>query len=230
MLNLIIAGPLIGVLALLDIILHIYLDIKKVHTRSGVLKKDSGISIHPCALIAASISTILTFILVCMILLAWILSAPNLILSTFFPLFDSPDSIWMGGLTILAFGIILHGWSRFVRRNMASSWAMSDTHRLVTQGPYSRIRHPSYLSYMLSMFGLFLMIPSIYTLVILIGIPGYYWISMNEENLLLVQFGDEYESYMQRSGRFFPCTGLKKHSRDRTTHNPGNTKTVKSEV
>lgn len=230
MLNLIIAGPLIGILALLDIILHIYLDLKKIYTNSMKPRIESGISISSRVLFIAFVSTILTFILICMLLLAWLLSAPNLILSTFFPLFDPPDSIWMFGLGILSFAIILHGWSRFVRRNMASSWAMKDAHQLVIHGPYSRIRHPSYLSYILSMSGLFLMIPSAATLVILMGIPGYYWISIYEENLLLSHFGYEYELYMQRTGRFLPYIRLRNRSRERQITNSNNTKTVKSGV
>jgi protein-S-isoprenylcysteine O-methyltransferase Ste14 len=107
---------------------------------------------------------------------------------------------------------------------------MSDAHTLVTHGPYSRIRHPSYLSYMLTMLGLFLALPSIYTIVILIGIPGYYLLSICEEKLLISHFGKEYESYMRRTGRFLPYIGLRKDTKDHTSLNSTNTKTVKSVV
>jgi protein-S-isoprenylcysteine O-methyltransferase Ste14 len=38
---------------------------------------------------------------------------------------------------------------------------------------------------------------------ILIAIP-FHWISRKEERMLTDQFGEEYQSYMTRTGRFLP--------------------------
>jgi protein-S-isoprenylcysteine O-methyltransferase Ste14 len=37
-----------------------------------------------------------------------------------------------------------------------------------------------------------------------IAIPGYYFVSKREEELLIKQFGEEYRKYMDTVGRFIP--------------------------
>jgi protein-S-isoprenylcysteine O-methyltransferase Ste14 len=38
---------------------------------------------------------------------------------------------------------------------------------------------------------------------ILIAVP-FHWITRNEERMLTEQFGDDYQNYMKRTGRFLP--------------------------
>jgi protein-S-isoprenylcysteine O-methyltransferase Ste14 len=78
-------------------------------------------------------------------------------------------------------------------------------YRLITDGPYARIRHPMYsaiLGWMMSL-----------------GLVAANWIPLAfaalaalnfilriqpEEKMMLQQFGDEYREYMKRTGRLFP--------------------------
>jgi protein-S-isoprenylcysteine O-methyltransferase Ste14 len=78
--------------------------------------------------------------------------------------------------------------------------------RLVMHGPFSRVRHPTYLSHTLFFTGIFLLTGVFATgfialidllIVTLIIIPL-------EEKELLQRFGDEYRSYMARIPRFIP--------------------------
>jgi protein-S-isoprenylcysteine O-methyltransferase Ste14 len=78
--------------------------------------------------------------------------------------------------------------------------------QLVTTGPFSRVRHPTYLSHTLFFTGIFLSTGIVATgflalidffVVILVIIPM-------EENELLRRFGDEYKYYMVCIPRFIP--------------------------
>jgi protein-S-isoprenylcysteine O-methyltransferase Ste14 len=70
--------------------------------------------------------------------------------------------------------------------------------QLVTTGPFSRVRHPTYLSHTLFFTGIFLSTGIVATgFVILVIIPM-------EENELLRRFGDEYRYYMVCIPRFIP--------------------------
>ncbi len=78
--------------------------------------------------------------------------------------------------------------------------------KLVTTGPFSRVRHPTYLSHTLFFTGIFLSTGIVATgfvalidfcVAILVIIPM-------EENELLRRFGDEYRHYMVRVPRFIP--------------------------
>jgi protein-S-isoprenylcysteine O-methyltransferase Ste14 len=81
-----------------------------------------------------------------------------------------------------------------------------ETARLVVEGPFSRVRHPTYLSHSLFFIGIFLSTGIMATgfvalidfiIVALIIVPM-------EEHELLSRFGDEYRLYMARTPRFFP--------------------------
>jgi len=76
---------------------------------------------------------------------------------------------------------------------------------LVTDGIYSRIRHPSYagivllnLAYLL-FFRTYFLIPPVILFIMLWYLEAKY-----EESILLNKFGNEYRKYMKRAWMFFP--------------------------
>ncbi|MFW9845182.1 MAG: methyltransferase family protein [Candidatus Thorarchaeota archaeon] len=204
MLDFTLAGPILGIAASLDVALHLYLDFKKSRGTGTHSFTEPHTNIPSAIMTAVSISTILAFVLVALIPTAWILDVGEEVFSSIFPLFDPPEIVWLSGLLILVIGIVLHGWSRYVRQDIATSWEMTSEHSLILIGPYSRIRHPSYLSYFLSFGGLILVLPSLLTLLLVLGFPGYYMVSLVEEKHLLHHFGNQYRNYMAKTGRFFP--------------------------
>lgn len=204
MLDFEIAGPIVGVLIVVDVALHIYMDMKKIRGGGLSVTREPDAVIPKSAMVAIAASTLLVFALVLLIPIAWLTSQGSVLVQLLFPLADSPVLLWSGGLVTLGGGVILHGWSRQVRQLHASSWTMTETHKLIMKGPYSRIRHPSYLSYVLSFIGLVLMIPSVLTVMLLVGIPGYYTAAVREEQLLISHFGNDYQNYMMKTGRFMP--------------------------
>lgn len=204
MYDLTIVGSTAFFLAFTDIILHIILDIRKMKTRQKEVTPSSQFTTPSLAIAAVGISTLLSFFLVLIIILLWFGLLNQAFIQLLIPLVDSPDLLWITGFVILSSGIVMHGWSRVVRGNFASSWEMGEHHRLVISGPYARIRHPSYLSYFMCFLGLILMIPSVVTLLLLMGFPGYYSVARVEEVQLEHHFGEEYTLYKQRTGMFLP--------------------------
>ena len=199
-----ITGPIVGILAISDVLLHIYLDTKKSTLREKSRLREPSVHVQYSAMIAVSISTLLSFALVLLIPIAWILELEITELWFLIPIVEPSIPVWLSGLVLVILGIILHSWSRYVRQEMAASWAMSEEHRLITTGPYSKVRHPSYTSYFLSFIGLFLLLPSVVALIMMIGFWGYYIAAVTEEQHLLNHFGGAYSEYMKRTGRFLP--------------------------
>lgn len=89
---------------------------------------------------------------------------------------------------------------------------------LVVHGPYRWVRHPFYLSYMLSWIA-----PAIAAAQLWLLIPGavmfvLYWraSAREERDFLDSPIGRQYRSYQERAGRFWPKPRL--HRRDLTIH------------
>ncbi len=202
MLDFTLAGPIICILAMADVEMHIYLDAVKRRRRQDLIHTD--VRVGRLTFLVVMLTTFLLFSLTLIIVLAWAFSFENLLMTVLCPLTDPPLTVWGAGLVIFSLGVVLHGWSRVVRQEMATSWEMSTSHRLVTDGPYRVIRHPSYLSYFMTFCGMFLMLPTPVTLFMLTGIPAYYSVAVTEERLLILHFGDVYREYMSRTGRFIP--------------------------
>ncbi|HSK87672.1 MAG TPA: isoprenylcysteine carboxylmethyltransferase family protein [Anaerolineales bacterium] len=117
--------------------------------------------------------------------------------------------LWLrwSGLVIALLGFALLQWAQ---NTLGKSW--SDTPRMIkeqsltTSGPYQFIRHPIYTGFLLIL-GSTLLISSNW----LIGLA---WTGMTlievtsrigfEEQLMLEYFGDQYRSYMKRTGRLLP--------------------------
>ena len=110
----------------------------------------------------------------------------------------------IAGLVLTFVGYFLFVWSVAARGIYAVSWEMSEKQKLVTWGPYRYVRHPSYLGYFLMFFSLFFLWPNLLMLFPIAAVPGYYYVTIEEERLLTQRFGDEYLKYQKKTGRFIP--------------------------
>ncbi|NET09976.1 MAG: isoprenylcysteine carboxylmethyltransferase family protein [Symploca sp. SIO2B6] len=79
-------------------------------------------------------------------------------------------------------------------------------HQLVTDGIYSMVRHPIYTSYILLFSGFCTILQSLWGAVLLLAICAVWFgnrITL-EEQMLEERFGEDYQSYCQRTKRLFP--------------------------
>jgi protein-S-isoprenylcysteine O-methyltransferase Ste14 len=111
------------------------------------------------------------------------------------------------GICFNIVGLILLIW---VHRTLGQHWSMilklGDDHRLVTSGPYSRIRHPMYTYFYIMVISTALVSANLF--VGIFGIAAWtllYFIRINdEEAMMLEEFGEEYNEYMEKTGRLIP--------------------------
>jgi len=78
-------------------------------------------------------------------------------------------------------------------------------HELVTGGSYRFVRHPFYCAFILAVLANSIVAANWFLL--LTGVSAWLVIvyrTKKEEENLIARFGDEYRSYMERTGRFFP--------------------------
>ena len=78
-------------------------------------------------------------------------------------------------------------------------------HTLVTSGPYKWVRHPLYVASLIAVAGNSMATANWF--IALTGGIAFYLIarrSRTEEEKLIERFGEEYQKYMGRTGRFFP--------------------------
>ncbi len=112
---------------------------------------------------------------------------------------------WIGVALALA-SVPLLGWiHRTLDRQYSACLQIKESHSLITEGPYSRVRHPMYP--VLNMFSFGVALVTANFLIIgfaLLLIPPFHFVVKKEEQMLLDTFGDEYSEYMKRTGRFFP--------------------------
>ncbi len=112
---------------------------------------------------------------------------------------------WSGGVLALV-TIPLLGWiHQTLDRQYSPCLQIKESHSLITTGPYARVRHPMYTVLTAFSFGTSLLTANflIIGFAILLIIP-FSFIARKEEQMMLETFGDEYQEYMKRTGRFFP--------------------------
>jgi protein-S-isoprenylcysteine O-methyltransferase Ste14 len=117
-----------------------------------------------------------------------------------------PD--WVHGLG-MALGIISLALQIWVHITLQKHWlAARESGRnnvVIVSGPYARMRHPLYMALMLLLIGLSLTSGFfLFLLLTLFSIPFFNNVARKEEAVMVQKFGDEYRSYMKRTGRFFP--------------------------
>lgn len=81
----------------------------------------------------------------------------------------------------------------------------NDSSKLLTSGPYKRVRHPRYLAIVLS-YGGFAIVANFVGLYIYFAatLPLLYWIIILEEKELRKRFGQAYEDYAKKTPRIIP--------------------------
>jgi len=112
---------------------------------------------------------------------------------------------WVGVLLVLP-NIPLLAWIHHtLDRQYSPCLQIKESHSLITDGPYARVRHPMYTVFIAFSFGMSLLTANflIIGFAILLVIP-FPFVALKEEQMMLETFGDEYQEYMERTGRFIP--------------------------
>jgi protein-S-isoprenylcysteine O-methyltransferase Ste14 len=124
-----------------------------------------------------------------------------------------PLPIWVrwSGLGLGLLAVFMNAWShktlsQKLGEDFDPALRLLKVPAIVKQGPYTVLRHPIYLAFLLMQISVLLLTANwfiglcgiaIIISVIAIRVPI-------EEKLLIEQFGDEYRNYMKRTGRFLP--------------------------
>jgi protein-S-isoprenylcysteine O-methyltransferase Ste14 len=121
-----------------------------------------------------------------------------------------PGNPWIPvaiGVVMVLFGAWLRVWSvrtlgRFFRRTVMVQGA----HRVIQEGPYKYIRHPSYTGFLLSAVGIGLLFGNWLGLIVLTVIVFLAFLQriVLEEAVLARELGEPYQTYMKRSSRLIP--------------------------
>ncbi|MHA1904116.1 MAG: methyltransferase [Candidatus Thorarchaeota archaeon] len=117
-----------------------------------------------------------------------------------------PEVVRWFGVVLVLVNIPILGWiHRTLDRQYSPCLQIKDSHSLITDGPYAKVRHPMYTVLSAFSFGISLLTANflIIGFAILVIIP-FPFVARKEEQMLLETFGDEYSTYMNRTGRFFP--------------------------
>ncbi len=125
-----------------------------------------------------------------------------------------PAPVLVLGAISVAAGLVLHAWTAKLLGikatiGYAELKTQNDKQNLMTSGPFSVVRHPSYVAHTLIFVGIFMI-----TGVIAVGITALadfliaYFITMElEERELIHRFGNQYREYQMRVPKFFPKIG-----------------------
>lgn len=112
----------------------------------------------------------------------------------------------------LILGIVSLPYAYWVGQMLANYYSytveIQKGQKLITTGPYKRVRHPLYAATLLFLIGQILISDNWLFLTILLAmVPGFYVRMRKEEQMMIEEFGDEYRDYMKQTGRLFPRFG-----------------------
>ncbi|MHA1138223.1 MAG: isoprenylcysteine carboxylmethyltransferase family protein [Candidatus Thorarchaeota archaeon] len=117
-----------------------------------------------------------------------------------------PDFLrWLGlVLTIVSLPVVV--WvHQTLGRSYSYALEIKSEQSLIATGSFSRMRHPLYSAHTIFNLGMVLLTLNILLIIYAIfGIPLTYTRMRDEERMMVEQFGEEYEKYMQTTGHIFP--------------------------
>lgn len=117
-----------------------------------------------------------------------------------------PWQPWLGAAVFAAALWLFHRTHKDLGRNWSVTLEVRDRHTLVTNGVYSRVRHPMYLAFWLWAVAQALLLSNwIAGPAGLIGFGTLFFLRVGREEALMIEtFGDEYCRYMARTSRILP--------------------------
>jgi len=151
-------------------------------------------------------------------LLIWLSTVPSILFAYLIrqhPIFSNgfgsfstlqPFSGYLGCF-LLALGVTLRLAAVItLKRQFTTKVLIVESHRIVETGLYRIIRHPAYLGYLLSLFGIGLILGNWVGLMALVVLPllGILYRIRVEERVLLDHFGPAYQAYINRTKRLLP--------------------------
>lgn len=113
----------------------------------------------------------------------------------------------IAGFIIICFGIILRNYSiKILGKHFTPTIQLQKNHQLITSGPYSIIRHPSYTGALLALLGSAIWFNSIIgAIVVIVAMMIAYSIRINaEEKALKNLFGHIYTDYQKGTKKLIP--------------------------
>jgi len=116
---------------------------------------------------------------------------------------------WSGwaGTAVFAGAIVMLWRSHAdLGRNFSATLRITGQHSLVTSGVYRNIRHPMYTAHLLWAIAQGLLLANWLAgwAFLVLSIPLYVVRIPKEEQMMIEHFGEEYRSYMSRTGRLIP--------------------------
>jgi protein-S-isoprenylcysteine O-methyltransferase len=116
------------------------------------------------------------------------------------PVFWSAIGLIWAGMALRLWAVLTLG--RFFR----TSVFLQEDHRLITAGPYARLRNPSYTGALMSMLGIGLALGNWLSVASAVGAPlvSFVWRILVEERALKARFGEAYEVYADRRWALIP--------------------------
>jgi protein-S-isoprenylcysteine O-methyltransferase Ste14 len=130
----------------------------------------------------------------------------NLSWFLWFQILAYPEVVRWFGVILAVVNIPLLAWiHQILGRQYSPCLQVKESHLLIKEGPYARVRHPMYTVLNGFSFGVALLTANylIIGFAILLIIP-FPFVARKEEQMMLETFGDEYADYMKQTGRFFP--------------------------
>jgi len=112
---------------------------------------------------------------------------------------------WIGVVTGALCSILMYWTLSSLGKNLTDTVVTRAAATLVTNGPYRWVRHPFYVTAALLMASV-----TVLTANWLIGLSSLVVLALlavrtpKEEQMLIERFGQQYQDYMARTGRFFP--------------------------
>jgi len=101
-------------------------------------------------------------------------------------------------ITIIT-GVVVFLLGTFVYFKWEIFWHKTYKGQLVTGGIFQYIRHPHYTSLLIVGFGLAFFFYSLFAIAIaVIAIPIMIWSILDEEKLLIKQYGEDYKKFMEK--------------------------------
>jgi protein-S-isoprenylcysteine O-methyltransferase Ste14 len=121
--------------------------------------------------------------------------------------FDPNIFIIFFGIFLFVFGFALRVYSiKTLGSLFTFEVGMRKNHRLITHGPYTLIRHPSYLGYLCLSLGMYFFFATFLGMILTL-ITCFFFYTQRipmEEQVLLENFGDEFEQYKKRTKKIIP--------------------------